>query len=781
MKHLILATTAFALVACTSAPKLAEDNIADVVAALTLEEKISLVVGGGMPGLEFDDNGNVVPTPVIGHTDKLVPGAAGTTVPIPRLGIPATVLADGPAGLRISPTRDDDPNTYYCTGFPVATCVASTWNEALARQVGQAMGGETRDYGVDILLAPAMNIMRNPLCGRNFEYYSEDPLLAGRMAAAVVKGLQSQGVGASVKHFAANSQETKRYFTDSHVGERALREIYLRGFRIVVDEAAPWTIMTSYNRLNGTFTSQDHRLLTDILRGEWGFEGLVMTDWNSGNSPVAQINAGNDLLMPGFKKQNQILLEAAQSGELDPEALDRSVERILSYIVHSHSYQGHTASNAPDLTAHAAITRQAAAEGVVLLRNERGTLPLGPDIRRVALFGNTSFDFIAGGSGSGDVNKAYTVSLVEGMRNAGYELDEALESSYTAYLATEKEAALARRNKAEAFFNKLPRMDEMLPGEAELQRSSTSADLAIITLGRSSGEGFDRHISDFYLSASERSLVEQVCRAFHAQGKRVVVVLNIGGVIETASWRHLPDAILLPWQPGQEGGNTVADVLRGVVTPSGRLPMTFPLAYEDVPSARNFPYDYQLDEKYLFPNFEDMDRSHVRNEDYTEYEEGIYVGYRYYDTYHRPVSYPFGFGLSYTTFAYSKPEVVRSADSATVSVSLTVTNSGQHAGQEVVQLYVAAPRVGIDKPAKELRAFAKTALLRPGETEKVCLTFAIGDLASFYEEESAWIAEPGEYQLLLASSATDIKQRAAITLEERLVTERVVRQPATKD
>ena len=767
MKKLIIATTLCTLCACQTLPQLNEDNIKDIVQAMTLEEKISMVVGGGMPGLEFDGNGNVVPSPIIGNTDKMVPGAAGTTNDIPRFGIPTTVLADGPAGLRINPTRDDDANTYYCTGFPVATCVASTWNEELAQEVGEAMGNETREYGVDILLAPAMNIHRNPLCGRNFEYYSEDPLLAGKMAAAVVRGIQSNGVGASVKHFAANNQETKRYFTDSRVSERALQEIYLRGFRTVVEEADPWTIMTSYNRLNGTFTSQDKRLLTDILRDEWGFRGLVMTDWNSGDSPAAQINAGNDLLMPGYKQQNQILLDAANDGTLDLEALDRSTERILQYIVKSQHFKEYAYSNKPDLEAHAAITRQAAAEGVVLLKNEKQTLPLSENIKKVALFGNTSFDFIAGGSGSGDVNKAYTVSLVEGMKNAGYELNETLENKYNDFLAVEKEAAMARRNKAEAFFNKLPQIDEMIPDSGDMAQWSEQSDIAVITLGRSSGEGFDRHISNFNLSDTERQLLEMVCSAFHSKGKKVVVVLNIGGVIETASWRNLPDAILLPWQSGQEGGNTVADVLTGKVSPSGRLPMTFPLAYSDVPSAENFPYDYQLDEKYLFPNFEDMDKSHIRNEDFTEYEEGIYVGYRYYDTYNKRVSYPFGYGLSYSTFTYDNLEVNRD-DINNITVKVDVTNSGSRASKEVVQLYVAAPKVGIDKPAKELRAFAKTSMLQPGETETLTMTIKVKDLASYYEDEKAWVAEAGEYNILLASSAVDIRKQQAFSLSERL-------------
>lgn len=776
MKHIfMIAATCFCglVVQAQQLPQLGKDPVKEIVAAMTLEEKISMVVGGGMPGLDFDDDGNVVPRPIIGNTDKMVPGAAGTTNAIPRLGVLPTVMADGPAGLRISPTREGDSNTYYCTGFPVATCVASAWNENLAEEVGKAMGNETKEYGVDVILAPAMNIQRNPLCGRNFEYYSEDPLLAGKMAAAVVRGIQSNGVGVSVKHFAANNQETKRYFTDSRVSERALREIYLKGFRMVVDEAQPWTIMTSYNRLNGTFTSQDKHLLTTILRDEWGFQGLVVTDWNSGDSPAKQIEAGNDLLMPGFKKQKAVLLEAAKNGELDLAALDRSVERILEYTLKTLSFKGYKCSNKPDLAGHALITRQAAAEGAVLLKNEGQTLPFSKKIKKVALFGNTSFDFIAGGSGSGDVNKAYTVSLVEGMKNAGYELDANLQSRYDAYLKVEKEKALKRRSRSEEFFNKLPQIDEMIPEMDDLNRLAKQTDIALITIGRSSGEGFDRNIKDFNLNESERQLLERVCKAFHDAKKRVVVVLNIGGVIETASWRDLPDAILLPWQAGQEGGNTVADILVGKVTPSGKLPMSFPLAYEDVPSAMNFPYDYQLDEKYLFPNYEDMGKTNIKNEDYTCYEEGIYVGYRYYDTQNKEVSYPFGFGLSYTSFEYATPQVEIS-DNGLITVKMDVTNAGQYAGKEVVQLYVSAPKVGIDKPVKELRDFAKTSLLQPGQKETVTMSFTPADLASFYEKEKAWITEAGDYQILLGASATDIRQRSTINLPNRMLIEQVM-------
>ena len=743
------------MVGCTSADKVSKNTInqEEVMGKLSLEDKAHFVIGTGMSGFSGDNA-------VIGATRNIVPGAAGTTYPLDSLGIPAVVLADGPAGLRIDAKREGDSATYYCTHFPIGTLLASTWNTKLIGEVGQAIGEEVKEYGADVLLAPALNIMRNPLCGRNFEYYSEDPVVAGKTAAAYIAGVQKNDVGTSIKHFAANNQETNRMNTDARISQRALREIYLKGFEIAIKESKPWTVMTSYNYINGAYSSESKDLVETILRDEWGYEGTVMTDWFGGKDGAKQMWAGNDMLQPGKKEQFDSIVAGVKSGKLAEADLDRSVSRILNLVEKSPRFQGYQFSNKPDLKAHAAVTRQSAAEGMVLMKNEKA-LPFAKTVKNVALYGNTSYDFIAGGTGSGNVNHAYVVSLLDGLNNGGYSVSGSLKNAYETYLGDIKKKAEAELKELEksdpdkAMYVKF--LPQPLPAEKlfsadELRKQAESADIAVITLGRLSGEFLDRKVADFNLSASERQLLQQVCDVYHKANKQVVVLLNIGGVIETASWKNLPDAILCAWQAGQEGGNSVVDVLSGKQSPSGKFTMTWPVKFTDAYSSKNFP----IDEDPRIDMLNQGKKGNVRNVDFTEYEEDIYVGYRYFDSFNVPVSYPFGFGLSYTTFEYSDANIAQKGDNYEVSV--TVKNSGECEGKEVVELYISAPdSKAANKPAKELKAYAKTKNLKPGESETLTLNVAAVDLASFDEASSAWVVAEGEYQFLVAASVQDIK------------------------
>lgn len=756
MKKLLTITAATALlVGCANndanTPKIDKEG---VISALSVEDKARLIIGTGMAGF----SGNEA---VIGSTKSLVPGAAGTTYPFDSLGVPAIVLADGPAGLRIDAKREGDSATYYCTHFPIGTLLASTWNEELVEQVGKAMGEEVKEYGADVLLAPALNIHRGPLNGRNFEYYSEDPLIAGKTAAAYVRGIQSNDVGTSIKHFAGNNQETNRMANDAHISQRALREIYLKPFEIAVKESQPWTVMTSYNFINGIYTSENKELLETILRDEWGYQGTVMTDWFGGADGAKQVWAGNDMLQPGRDTQFTQIVEAVKNGTLKEEDVNRNVSRILSLIEKTPRYKGYKYSNKPDLKAHAQVTRQSALEGMVLLKNE-GTLPLA-EKQSIGLYGCTSYDFIAGGTGSGNVNHAYVVSLTEGLENAGYKVDEAQKTLYTKYITEQKAAIEAERSKMGQFamFMPMPLVKEIVPADAELKAQVEKNDLAVITIGRLSGEFLDRSHADFSLSTQERQLMEKVCAAYHAAGKKVVVLLNIGGVIETASWRNLPDAILCAWQAGQEGGNSVVDILSGKQSPSGKLTMSWPLSFEDTPSAQNFPVDLKANVNIMTGN---TLKSEIKNVDYTNYEEDIYVGYRYYDSFGKEVAYPFGYGLSYTTFEYGKVDV--NEKNGVFTVKATVKNTGKVAGKEVVELYVAAPNSkASNKPEKELRAFAKTKSLEPGEETEVVMTFKASDLASYDTEGAQWKVDEGMYEILVAASATDLRQKVSINVK----------------
>ena len=755
MKKSIISAITVVVIAggCTSEKAIQTINQEEAMAKMSLEDKAHFVIGVGMAGFSGDDA-------VIGATKSLVPGAAGTTYPFDSLGIPAIVLADGPAGLRIDATREGDSATYYCTHFPIGTLLASTWNTKLVEDVGQAIGEEVKEYGADVLLAPAINIMRNPLCGRNFEYYSEDPVVAGKTAAAYINGVQKNDVGTSIKHFAGNNQETNRMNTDAHISQRALREIYLKGFEIAIKESKPWTVMTSYNYINGVYTSESKDLVTTILRDEWGYEGTVMTDWFGGKDGALQMWAGNDMLQPGKAEQFDSIVAGVKSGKLSEADLDRNVQRVMNLVERSPRFQGYQYSNKPDLKAHAAVTRQSAAEGMVLMKNNEA-LPLKKDVKNVALYGCTSYDFIAGGTGSGNVNHAYVVSLLDGLKNGGYTVSDDLKTAYEKYITDAKEAQkkaqdeLAKKDKQAAMLASF--MPGTLPPEKlftteELTAQANVADVAIITIGRISGEFLDRKVADFNLNDSEMKLIQQVCEVYHNAGKQVVVLLNIGGVIETASWKDMPDAILCAWQAGQEGGNSVVDVLSGKQSPSGKFTMTWPVNFNDAYSSKNFP----IDEDPRIDMLNQGKKGNVKNVDYTDYMEDIYVGYRYFDSFDVTVSYPFGFGLSYTTFEYSDAKIAQKGDAYEINV--TIKNTGKFDGKEVVEVYISAPdNKAANKPVKELKAFAKTKLLKPGESETLTLTVKAEDLASFDEASSSWVVAEGEYQFLVGASSQDIK------------------------
>jgi len=726
-------------------PQLGKSPIAKVIAALTLQEKVSLLIGTGMdiPGAPPEMQG-----PVIGFSNDRVPGAAGTTFAIPRLGIPSMVLADGPAGLRISPKRDAHPDrTFYATAFPVATLLASTWNTRLVEQVGIAMGEEAKEYGVDILLAPALNIHRCPLGGRNFEYYSEDPLISGKMAAAMVNGIQSRGIGTSIKHFVANNHEWNRNTINIKVDERTLREIYLKGFEIAVKEAQPWTLMSSYNKLNDTYTSEKAELLTAILRDQWGFDGFVMTDWFGGSDASAQMLAGNDLLMPGTDTQYKALVQAVETGALEESVLDRNIEQLLTIIMRTPVFKAYRFSNSPDLKKHALIARAAASEGMVLLQNNGRVLPLKAGTK-LGLFGNNSYQLVTGGTGSGDVNEAYSISLLQGIEAAGFTANPGLANAYRKFISFEESNLPPPKR-----FRPQDPIPERRLTQADIIEVASNTDTGLITIGRNSGEFADRKAEgDFYLHETEKQMISSISEIYHKQGKKVVVVLNIGGVIETFGWRNQVDAILLAWQPGQEAGYAIADILSGDINPSGKLATTFAIELKDYPASENFPGEVLEEIPGDGPSsFIQSKRAEL------VYQDGLRVGYRVFTADKLEAAFAFGFGLSYTTFGYSELKLDNNHIDENLAASIIITNTGKIPGKEVVQLYISAPDGKLKRPDFELRAFTKTHLLEAGESQIIHFDLGLSDLSSFDSNLSRWIISSGEYTLKIGASSVDIR------------------------
>ncbi|MGN0189454.1 MAG: beta-glucosidase [Candidatus Cryptobacteroides sp.] len=735
-------------------PRLGKDPVRNIVKAMSLEEKAAIVCGTWSAGYAGDGT-------VGGKTFAMVSGAAGITEAFDKYGIPHTVMADGPAGLRIDPLRDGDDKTYWCTAFPVGTMLASTWDRDLIEACGRAMGNEILEYGCDVILGPGLNIHRNPMCGRNFEYYSEDPVLSGKCAAAIIRGIQSCGVGTSAKHFAANNQESCRIQNNAVVPQRALREIYLKSFEIAVKEGNPWTVMSSYNRVNGTYSMENRFLLTDVLRTDWGYKGIVVSDWFGKRDTPAQIHAGNDLLMPGEQEQVDEIIAAVRSGKLAEEDLDICAGRVLEYVLKTPHFKGYAYSDKPSLEENARVSRDAASQGMVLLKNDSEALPLSFGAN-VSLFGVNAYDGIVAGIGAGFVNTSYKVNLDEGLRNAGFTLNPKTDAVYGKYMEY-AEAMLGEENSKKNLGARTFPQETFLT-EDFLRLRAAESDVAVVSFGRLSGEYNDRYTKDFYLHEDELDLLGKTCEAFHSCGKKVVVVLNICGVVETASWKDLPDAILVNWLPGQELGNATAAVLSGQVNPSGRLPMTFPVDYRDHLSSENYPFDYtskRSDWEY------DAPERKIRNLGWTEYLEGVDVGYRYFCTKApEKISYPFGYGLSYTRFEWSDAVLTRKGND--FRVTLKVTNVGELAGKDVVELYANAPASQMYKPVRELKAFAKTPLLAPGESATVSLGFSAYDLASFDESLSAFVTEEGQYELQLNRDASTIVTTLPLTLKKTL-------------
>ncbi|MFM5818969.1 beta-glucosidase family protein [Aeromonas sanarellii] len=705
-----------------------------LVAKLTLSEKLDLLSGPGYGSADGAINVKQDVAGVAGYINGVLRSADG-------IDIPALKLADGPAGLRISSERDGDSATYYATAWPIGSLLASSWDVNLVKSVGAAMGDEVRQYGVDILLAPGMNIQRNPLNGRNFEYYSEDPLLTGKIGAAMVNGVESNGVGTTIKHYFGNNSETSRNQINDIGEPRTFREIYLRGFQIAVDEAQPWAVMTSYNKVNGTYVNERKDAVTDVLRSEWKFDGLVMSDWFAGdvaNNAYKQMLAGQDLIEPGNVKEQ--LQQSIEQGDLDEANVSEAAVHILTQVMKSPSYNQLAVSNSPDLAAHATLARQAGAESMVLLRNQAAALPIATT-SKVASFGINQINTYKGGTGSGDVNAASTTTIAQGLA-ARFPVSEALQAYYSDFYENNKVYHEGQFG-AKGYYT-CAEADVGTELASLITTAASEQDAAVISIGRQAGEGADRSSGkgDYLLGDDELALIDAVSSAFHAQSKKVVVVLNVNGVIDTAQWRDKVDAVLLAYMAGQETGNAVADVLSGTVNPSGKLAQSFPQSYASVPSATTFPG-------------EDTDGDGALDDLY--YNEGIYVGYRYYSTFDQAVSYPFGFGLSYTSFGYTSPAIasntLASGAAGSLVLTATITNTGAVAGKEAAQVYVSAPEVKLKKPLIELKAFAKTGQLAPGASEQLSFTIPANILASFDEASNQWIVEPGSYSAYISPSS----------------------------
>jgi beta-glucosidase len=639
---------------------------------------------------------------------------AWTTTPIEHLGIPELMVSDGPHGVR----RVADVNTLIATSlpatcFPTASCMASTWDVDLIHVMGNAIAEECIALKVDIVLGPGTNMKRTPLGGRNFEYFSEDPYLAGQLAASFINGVQSKGVGTSLKHYATNNQEYQRLTINAVMDERTLREIYLPAFETAVKKGKPWTVMCAYNKLNGAYGSENHKLLVDILKEEWGFEGFVVSDWGAVHDRVASLKGGLDLEMPGPREQRvKAVIEAVRSGVLDESVLDESVRRILGIVFKAAET---SKGGSFDMAAHHALARRIASEGIVLLKNN-GILPL-KEQKHIAVIGRAAKKAYFQGGGSSHINPT----------RVDIPLDELQK------LAGDAELIYAEGYREDE------NLDQSLIDEAINKARHADVALLYICLPESKeSEGYDRN--DLDLTLQQVALIKAVTTV----QPKTIVILNNGSPVVMSEWIGGTAAVLEAWMMGQGGGGAIADVLYGVVNPSGKLAETYPLKLVDTPAYINYPGE----------------NGEVR------YGEGIFIGYRYYDAKEVPTQFPFGYGMSYTTFSFKNPKVsaatFKDVDGLTVSVD--VTNTGMVAGKEVVQVYVHDHKSRLVRPPKELKGFAKVEL-QPGETKTVTLRLDFRAFAYYHPAYKQWITEDGEFNILIGASSTDIRCAQTVTLQ----------------
>jgi beta-glucosidase len=665
------------------------ESIQSIISRMTLEEKAALCTGA----------------------------SAWTTTPIERLGVPEMIVSDGPHGVRRVPDVSSMVHeSLPATCFPTASCLASTWDVDLLHEMGEALAEECIALNVDVILGPGVNMKRSPLCGRNFEYYSEDPYLAGEMAASLITGIQSRGVGTSLKHFAANNQEFQRFSISAEVDERTLREIYLPAFEKAVKQAKPWTVMCSYNKLNGTFASEHHDLLTEILKNEWGFEGLIVSDWGAVRDRVAALQGGLDLEMPGPQERRvKAVMEAVHSGKLNEAVLDESVRRILNIVFKAKE----TPKNGTfDVDAHHELAHKVATEGMVLLKNN-GLLPLRGQ-QQIAVIGRSAENAHFQGGGSSHINPTrVAIPFKELKAQAG-----------------DAELTYAEGYPADNSFRQ-----DMIDQAVTLAQSADVAVLYIALPTFKESEGYDR--SDLDLTEQQVALIKAVAKV----QPKTVVVLNNGAPVAMSAWIDDVAAVLEGWMMGQAGGVAIADVLFGKVNPCGKLAETFPIKLSDTPAYLNWPGG----------------AGEVR------YGEGLFIGYRYYDAKQMPVLFPFGYGLSYTTFAYSNANVSAKTfkDVDGVAVTVDVTNTGEYAGKEIVQVYVHDQKSGLVRPEKELKGFAKVEL-QPGETQSVSIELDFRAFSYYHPEYKQWITEDGDFDILIAASAADVRQTLTVTLESTL-------------